>query len=726
MSWQRLGGSLAGVLLALVGLWHAVVAPFAPLTRIELALEDLRQQVDPPAGVHPDIVIVDIDESSLERIGHWPWSRAQVAALSQELLQRQAVAGLTFDFVFPEPTPDDPALAQAWQGAAVTCGFYLSADRGGHRTGQLPAPLAPVPAPGTVHGLPRWNGHAANLPELARACSHAGFFNVVPDADGLVRSVPTVAQLDGQLYPSLTLASLLLATGDPQVRPAWHTTGPDSVPILSGLTLSLPGQAPRYLPLDEHGSLRVPFRGRSGPQGGSFRYIPAADVVMGQLPAGSLQGKLVLLGSSAPGISDLRPTPGQAATPGVEVHAHLLAGLLEGHLPYRPGWAPGYEALLITLTLATVGWLVGRRSAPIALAGATTWLLLLIASNYLLYSRADLVLPVASALVLGSLFALGLIVRNYLEEWQSRRSLIQLFDQYLPPERVRELARDPNMRHHEAANRELTILFCDLRSFSALGEQLPPLALRDLLNLYFSTVTRIVHAHGGTLDKFIGDAVMAFWGAPIAQPDHALRAVQAALALGDAVEPLNQALRDQGLPAIEYGIGLATGVVCVGDLGSQLRRSYTAVGDAVNLAARLEALTRQQGVQILIADTTRAACGDQLTHLDWLEVDQTQVRGRQQSVTVFTPLAISEDQQGRLRAQVHSLRLALAAARSQDAKLVHRHLAELFALQKSDTPTSAPSASASTSRVIAALARHLSQRWSSAPETARPNDTASS
>jgi adenylate cyclase len=234
------------------------------------------------------------------------------------------------------------------------------------------------------------------------------------------------------------------------------------------------------------------------------------------------------------------------------------------------------------------------------------------------------------------------------------------------------------------------------------------LALRDLLNQYFSTVTRIVHAHGGTLDKFIGDAVMAFWGAPIAQPDHALRAVQAALALAQASAPLNEALHKQGLPTIEFGIGLATGVVCVGDLGSQLRRSYTAVGDAVNLAARLEALTRQQGVQILIADTTRTACGDQLHNVEWVEVDQTQVRGRQQSVTVFTPIPISGDQTDRLRAQVRTLRLALAAAHSQDANLVADHLAELFALQESTSSSLDPMALQPGARIVGALAARLS------------------
>jgi len=368
--------------------------------------------------------------------------------------------------------------------------------------------------------------------------------------------------------------------------------------------------------------------------------------------------------------------------------------------------------------------MVGRLSAPLAMAGVGALAVALLVSNDLLYAKADLILPVASTLVLSATLALGLIGRNYLHEWRSRRSLIQLFDQYLPPERVRELARDPTLLDHEAANRELTILFCDLRSFSALGEQLPPLALRDLLNQYFSTVTRIVHAHGGTLDKFIGDAVMAFWGAPIAQPDHAQRAVRAALELAQAVGPLNQLLKGQGLPEIEYGIGLATGVVCVGDLGSRLRRSYTAVGDAVNLAARLEALTRQLGVPILIADSTRDACADEAAaDLAWLEVDQTQVRGRQQSVTVFTPIPLLKADAGRFAPLLAQFQLALAALRGQDAAIVMAQLAQLNALLTSQPPADTESA-AFALHTLASLAARWEAQWCARAGSARTEGAA--
>jgi adenylate cyclase len=245
------------------------------------------------------------------------------------------------------------------------------------------------------------------------------------------------------------------------------------------------------------------------------------------------------------------------------------------------------------------------------------------------------------------------------------------------PARARALAARGDTQALEASNRELTILFCDLRGFTTLSEHLPPQALRELLNRYFGTVTEIVHRHGGTLDKFIGDAAMAFWNAPTAQPDHAVRAVRAALDLAQAAGPLNAHLGAQGLPGVRFGIGLATGTVCVGDLGTPQRRTYTAVGDAVNLAARLEALTRELGVDLLVADSTRAACGQQLdTALDWLEVDECQVKGRQQSVTVFTVLPASSPNRATQQAQVRigCLRCGPPEGRCRHARA---HLASL-------------------------------------------------
>lgn len=740
---SRGGLWLASLILVALGAWHAAVTPIAALQRLELAFDDLRQNAYLQPGPHPDIVIVDVDEASLAELGRWPWPRTHFARMVDELVQRQRVAAIGFDFVFAEPdlgawpllkalAQSDPALAaqlprwqqradndavfaKALQGRPVVLGYYLSNDRGGVRVGTLPQPLFSLPASSPQIRLPQWSGFGANVESLQAAAPEAGFFNAWPDGDGVVRSVPAVGRVDQQVQPSLALALARLAAASPAVDPVWVPVAgrKDQVDLVALKLVPTDGSQPTLLTLDEHGALRVPYRGQGGKLGGAFRYVPAAAVLAGQLPAAELAGKLVLVGSSAPGLADLRSTPVNAAMPGVEVHANLLAGMLDGRLPQRPDWAPGYEVTLIAVSLLLAALVATQLAGRWAMVGAGALGATLVVSNLLAYSQADLVLPVATALVLSAILFFGAVSVSYVREWEGRRSLVRLFSSYLPPDRARALARDPQAQNLEAENRELTILFCDLRGFTSLAETLPPLALRDLLNQYLSTATAIVHQHGGTLDKFIGDAVMAFWGAPQPQADHAARAVRAAMALAQATIPLNETLRARGLPEVGYGIGVATGVVCVGDLGSSARRAYTAVGDAVNLAARLESQTRQAGVGLLVSDTTCHAARLNLPDIFWVEVDQTQVKGRQQFVNIFTPVPATCFADAATQDQLRNWQLALAAARlhhDAPARAYLGRLNELLALNSPATPQQQAASShpaALTADLFAALAQRL-------------------
>lgn len=771
------------MLLALLGLWHAVVQPLPGLLRLDEAVDDLRQTAFLRSEAHPDIVIVDVDEASLAQLGRWPWPRARLATLLDELFERQRVAAVGFDFLFAEPDTggwpalqalaardpllasrlpewqaslnQDAPLARALQGRPVVLGHYLSADRGGARSGQLPQPWLQPPAAGLQPRLPAWNGWGASLPALAQAAPRAGFFNAAPDADGVVRHVPAVAWVDGQLQASLALTLARTAAGDPPVRAVWSPAPGrpgladlialdwPAAPPPAGQAAALPSAgsvaAVRRLPLDERGALRVPYRGRGGPAGGSFRYVSAARLIAGELPARELAGRLVLVGSSAPGLADLRATPVNPAMPGVEVHAHLLAGLLDGDLPRGPGWAPGFEASLVLLSLLLSALAATRLAGRWAVLAAAGLGLALVLGNLLAYRQAALVLPVAVPLLLSALLFLGALSFSYVREWEGRRSLYRLFSSYLPPDRARQLARDPSEQLLSADNRELTVLFCDLRGFSGIAENLPPLALRDLLNQFLSTTTAIVHAHGGTLDKFIGDAVMAFWGAPEAQPDHARRAVQAALALVEGLGPLNAQLRERRLPEVGFGVGLATGVVCVGDLGSSARRAYTAVGDAVNLAARLEAATRATGLDILVTQATKQAVQAQADPpCAWLEVDDLPIRGRRQGVKVFTPLPFAALQLSSSKEMLRIWQLALEAAQQHHVQQARAHLARLQALLSvtPDPNTSEPTANGQARALMPAspaawlaplcarLSRQLDAATSSAPQPADPGASA--
>ena len=685
--------SLAAGVLWLVGAWHIAIAPIGVLTRLELALDDVRQAMAlaPAAKPRDDIVIVDIDDASLRALGRWPWPRDRLARLVDTLFDDDHAAALGIDLVLAEPddqartagdalasltqlAPDDAALragvarwrgaierradhdarlARALEGRAVTLAYHFNhqADPVAPAAArELPPPITEADVlPASVLAMTPWQGVEAPVPVLLHAAAAAGFINALPDADGELRSTLLVTGYGGAVYESFALSLWRQWHHVSALRPVIRRGEAGGPPRLTGLQLtSADGELLRALRVDPRGAVTLPYRAAvhpgASPGSGRFRYIPAADVLAHRVGARELAGRVVLLGSSAPGLADLRATPVHRALPGVEVHAQLLAGLEDNDLGVRPDWSPGLELLLLALTLAAVTAAVRRLAGPVAVLALLAILAgLLLGDLWALTGRGwgvPIAAPLSAGLLLG---ALG-IVANYLREWHARRSLARLFGHYLPPERVRAMASDPDRFldvASSAENRELTVLFCDLRGFTPMSEQMAPERLRELLNLYFLRMSQIIHGHGGTLDKFIGDAVMAFWGAPQPDEQHAAHAVRAAMAMIAAIVPLNAELAARGLPPLSPCIGLATGVVCVGDLGSALRRSYTAVGDGVNLAARIESTTRAYDVPLLAADNTRAAAGD-LAGCEWVEVDEVAVKGRSQRVTLYLPLAVPD------------------------------------------------------------------------------------
>ena len=698
---------LAALLLALA---HAIgVMPLRFVEQFEYSIADARLRATLPGTLDPRIVIVDIDEKSLATLGRWPWGRDRLAELADELFVRQRAGVVGFDMVFAEPDASSglaaleqlamqdaqiaarlpamrPALdhdrrfAAALAGRAAVLGYYLTSDRDALRSGQLPAPVFEAAAlQGRRIAFTRWDGYGASLPVFAQAAPSAGYFNTLPDSDGVVRSVPLVAEVDGRHYEALSLAMFRRYTGSPAVLPGLPPdagaggdyAGLDSIQLVQG--------AQRLaIPVDARIGARVPFRGAGGPKGGSFEYLSAADLLQGRVPAGHLDGKLVLVGTTAPGAYDLRATPVGAVYPGVEVHANLLSGLLDGRLPVTPDWARGAEVVQIVVVFVLLALLLTRVRASWAVAATVLALAALVGFNLWAYQARALVLPLASALLLAALLFVGSMVWGYIVVGRARRSLKRLFGAYVPPELVAEMARNPQRYDMRAENRVLTVMFCDMRNFTRVSEALPPEELRALINRFFSSMTVVIGAHRGTLDKYIGDALMAFWGAPLPDERHAEHAVRAALAMGRALEPLNAELRARSLPDIGIGIGINTGLVCVGDMGSAMRRSYTVMGDAVNLSSRIEALTRHYGVQLLVGEATReaidAAAGEGLT---WVEVDRVRVKGKKQSVTLFTPAPEGMAGMPAIEEEMRLWVLALAAYRLQHWDEARAHVGAL-------------------------------------------------
>ena len=665
--WSRIAVTLVPLVFALL---HASGAmPIGVLQRLDDIIYDGRLRATMPRTVDERIVIVDIDEKSLAEVGHWPWGRNRLGELVDELYVRQKVALLGFDVVFAEadessglkqlrqlaqtelrdqpgfaekvnqlqPSLDyDAIFANSLQQRRVVLGYYLTSEREGLTSGVLPAPvMEKVQLQGRPIRFTSWSGYGSNIPQLAKATPMAGYFNSITDADGVVRSIPLIAEYKGKYYESLALAMFRMLNGLPSVEPGFPRDrflsrsyqGLDSILLRQGeKTLSIP--------VDDRIATLVPFRGPGGAAASSYRYVSAADLLSGKVPPERLKGKIVLLGTTAPGLQDLRVTPVGEAYAGVEVHANVLSGLLDGKIFYKPDYAIGYEIVVLVLAGLTLAFALPLLSASRAVLVSVVVISLLVSLNFWLYLGAGLVLPLASALVMAlTAFALNMSY-GYFVESRSKRELANLFGTYVPPELVDEMVKDPTSYSMKATNKELTVMFCDMRGFTKMSERMEPTQLQELLNSVFSRLTDLIRANRGTIDKYMGDCVMAFWGAPVDTPNHAQLAVKTAIEMAAAVRAINEEHRASGIPEIGIGIGLNTGTMCVGDMGSDIRLAYTVIGDAVNLGSRLEGLSKAYGVEIVVSESTRRLAPD----FGWQELDKVRVKGKEQAVAIFSPL----------------------------------------------------------------------------------------
>jgi adenylate cyclase len=694
--WPRIAVTLIPLVLAL--LHAASILPLGVLQRLDDIIYDARLRATMPQTVDERIVIIDIDEKSLAEVGRWPWGRNKLATLVDELFQRQQAALLGFDVVFAEADESsglkrlqqmasqemrdqpgfadklvqmqaeldyDASFARALQQKPVVLGYYMTSDRDGRTSGALPAAVMQKDA---LQGRPirftTWSGYGSNIDVLAKAAPMAGYFNSITDIDGVVRSIPLLAEHKGQYYESLSLAMFRLLAGLPQIEPGFPAERwiPRSYQGLESIRLVQSATQKLAIPVDDRVAVLVPFRGRGGPTGGSFKYLSASDVLNQKLPAGSLKDKIVLLGTTAPGLLDLRVTPVGETYPGVEVHANVISGLLDGRTIVKPDYALGFEVLVLIFAGIVLAVALPLLSAPKAVALSLSVLAALIGLNFWLYLGEGLVLPLASSLVMAlTAFALNMSY-GYFVESKSKRQIANLFGTYVPPELVDEMVKDPDSYNMKAMSKELTVMFCDMRGFTKLSEKMEPTQLQELLNSVFSQLTDVIRQNKGTIDKYMGDCVMAFWGAPVDIPNHASMAVKTATEMAATVHRINEGHRAKGIPEIGVGIGLNTGIMCVGDMGSSVRKSYTVIGDAVNLGSRLEGLSKTYGVDIVVSDSTRKQAPDYA----WQELDRVRVKGKEQAVAIHYPLAPTEQLAKAQADEVKIWNTLLKAYRAQD------------------------------------------------------------
>lgn len=647
----------------------------AAIDRVDAMLSDLRMRAE-PALLDARIVIVDIDEKSLTQIGRFPWSRDIQARLVTQLTQHYGVAAVGFDISFPEadtssgysvlekladkelanvpgfkaqleklkPGMDyDGLFAQALRGQPVVLGYNVSDQQ---KKGVLPKPAFTV---ASLNGREvtafAARGYEANIAQLQDAARGAGIFTALTDADGVVRSSTLLQRIGGAYYPSLSLATAAVYLNARAIAP--HFT--QSVDDMSAGELENGGldqllmftpRGQRAIPVGEALTTTVQYRGKGGPDGGAFRYVPAYQVLLGSAAPEQLKGTIVLVGTSAPGLNDIRATPVNAEYPGVEVHANLIKSILDGRFKSRPDYALAIELGQVLLAGLVLSGALAVLAPAWAMALAATTLLGALGFNLYLYRALDAVINSAVLLFLiAALFVFNL-AWGYFFEVRKGRALVSRFGEYVAPELVAEMAENPQKYNMDGESRELSVLFADVRGFTTISEGLTPQTLREYINLYLTAMSEDIRdSHQGTLDKYIGDAVMAFWGAPVAFLDHASRAVASALLMQQSAARLNLEFQARGWPALHIGIGINSGLMHVGDMGSRIRRAYTVMGDAVNLGARLEGITKVYGVGIAVSQFTRAAA----PQFAYRELDLVRVKGKTEPVAIFEPRGLLAD-----------------------------------------------------------------------------------
>jgi len=669
------------------------------ITRLDAIIYDTRLALTMPGGVDPRVVILDIDERSLDKnaLGHWPWRRDKLATLLNKLFDKYGIAIVGFDVVFAEPDESsglpvleklakgplkdvrqfqsdlkelrpqldyDAIFARAMKGRPVVLGYYFNSDENAVQSGAIPKPVLGA---GTFRGrnirFTGWRGYGGNLPEFQANAASAGHFNPLVDADGVSRRVPMLAEFHGAYYEALSLAMIRVLAGNPPVEPGFASEE-FSNKSYSGLEYLKVG--PVTIPVDDTVSALIPYRGGRG----SFKYVSLADVYFDRIPKDELRGKIALVGASAPGLLDLRSTPVGSVYPGVEIHANMITAMLDSNFKQKPPYMLGTEVILLLIGGITLSLLMPLLSPFKSTLATVLAIALITALDVVLWTKVGLVLPLASSLLMIiALFAYNMSW-GYFVESRSKRQFTQLFGQYVPPELVDEMAKDPERYSMEGKSEELTVLFSDIVGFTSISESLAPRELSQFINDYLTAMSLVIRNNRGTLDKYIGDAIMAFWGAPVADADHARQGVITAMAMQSELDKLRAQMRSRGWPDIHIGVGVNTGNMRVGDMGSKLRKAYTVMGDAVNLGSRLEGLTRIYGVGIIVGPNTRDAVKD----IVFRELDRVRVKGKDEPVAIYEPVGIEGQVDAKLVDEIKLWHKALKAYRAQNWDEAEMHL----------------------------------------------------
>lgn len=600
------------------------------------------------------IAIVDIDDASLEEIGRWPWSRKDIATLVEKLHKLGATV-LAFDILFSEPEKNiaeevlkatssthlpsaeeikstfdyDTLLAQKLQLGESVLAIAFSKDPNLKSAGVLPPPLLTLSEEEANElDIPIMKSYLSNIEILQKAAKHGAFINATPDEDGVLRYSPLLMRYGRDIYPSLAIkaTSLYLLGQEAKLQ----ITQYKNKKVLEGIQLDH-----TYIPTDPLGRVLIPFRGPAY----TFPYISAKDVLKDKVKKEQIATKIIFIGSSATATGDLKAAAISPLFFGVEVHATIAAGILDHYLPYKPLSGKG-ATLLLTIILGLICAFTMPRLGAISTATmAATCVFFLLVLNQLLLRNYGLLLSIFPPIITVVVLYLFDAMFGYVMETRKKEELKLVFGQYVPPSYIDRMMEKGESLSLQGETKELSVLFADIQNFTAISEPLSANELKTFLNEVFTSMTQIIFDHQGTIDKYVGDMIMAFWGAPIDNPQHAKNAVTTAL-------KMQKELATQSYPnlkessKIHIRIGINTGIMNVGDMGSKFRRAYTVLGDAVNFASRLESICKYYHIYILVGEKTW-----EMTKEDFIyrHIDKVKVKGKSVAVSIYQPICPKEE-----------------------------------------------------------------------------------
>ena len=662
---------------------------------LELNTLDLRFRYRGNIPTTGEVALVTIDEKSLDELGRWPWSRVRMAQLLDGLVKND-VKVVGFDIVWAEPDENSElkgltaanqkvqelhvqnrglenylsaAIAKAdtdriladsvARSRRAVLGYFfqfLGKENLSARKKSLQENLPPL----SSYNLVKYTSEEAtkvelfeadyaevNIPVISEAAAGAGYFNIFPDRDGTVRWIPLVIKYQNKHYCPLSLAVLQKYLDNPPLALRIAEFGVEQVRLGNLI-----------IPTNEEGRMLINYRGPKK----TFPHYSATDVIHGRVPASAFKGKIVLVGATAVGIYDIRVTPLDYVFPGLEVHANVIDSILQRQFLYRPNWVTLFDILAITIIGVLLGIILPRVKP---LWGALSGILVLIAFTLLfqyLFQAQGYWVNMTYPMLNLVLTYLGITGYRYWTEEREKKKIRGAFQYYLTASVVEQMLKNPDKLRLGGEKKDLTVLFSDIRGFTQISERMTPEALVKFLNEYLTKMTDIVFKYDGLLDKYMGDAIMAIWGAPLDQPDHAPRACFTALDMVDELKVLQGKWAAEGMPRLNIGIGVNAGPMVVGNMGSDRRFDYTVMGDSVNLGSRLEGLNKVYGTNIVVSEMTYERVREEILGR---ELDAVRVKGKDQPVKIYELIVRRSQASSEQKVRVEEFQAALADYRNR-------------------------------------------------------------